>query len=240
MATADERFEQVLIAADADKVAEARKTGVLRDVQIMGFESKNGYGYDPAAIQANRTRFEGMTVGLDHDYKLGPLTLDNTWGTLKNVNERGRRGDLHFNAKHRRTDEILHDVEFGTRPVALSPVCAKCVEETRDGKRVVTSFEATRVDVVINAATNRTMFNQSGPKDAEGRELPPPGSGPGADPRLEQALAKIAALEAKVAKIETTSPATVASDVKRSEDALKARGVNLEQFHDDFGTGKIR
>ena len=100
-----ERFEQIAIAADSDKIAEARQTGVLRDVQIMGFESKNGYSYDAAAITANRARFEGMTIGLDHDYKLGPLTLANTWGTMKNVAESGRRGDLHFNRAHARTNE---------------------------------------------------------------------------------------------------------------------------------------
>lgn len=232
----EERFEQFGLAADADKVAEARKTGILRDVQIMGFESKNGYFYDPEAIAANRSRFENMVIGIDHDYKLGPLTTTNTWGTMKNVSESGRRGDLHFNQKHGRTEELLHDIEFGTRPVALSPVCGKCKEESKDGRRVVTSFEATRLDVVINAATNKTMFNQSGPTDNEGRDLPPPK----VDERLEQALTELAALKAKVAKIETTAPATISTVVKEIEQNFEQRGIDLTKFHDDFSTGKIK
>lgn len=221
----DLRFEQIAIAADADKVAEARETGILRDVQIMGFESKNGYFYEPEAIRENRSRFEGMTIGLDHDYKLGPLTLENTWGTMRDVVESGRRGNLHFNREHGRTKEILEDIERGTRPVALSPVCGNCLEQTVEGKRRVTKFEATRLDVVVGAATNKTMFNQAEPETP----LPPP-----ADPRLEQALASIEKLEAKLKKLETTAPATVATTVERMEQNLKARGVDLDAFHDSF------
>ncbi len=240
----EERFEQILISADADKVAEARKTGILRDVQIMGFESKNGYSYAPEAIAANRSRFEGMSVGVDHDYKLGPLTRENTWGTMRNVSETGRRGDLHFNQKHPVTEEYLHDIEFATRPAALSPVCGKCVEETRDGRRIVTAFEATRLDVVMGAATNKTMFNQAGPetppgnpRDAEGRPLPPPKVD---DTRLEQALAELAAMKDRLKKLETTAPATVATTVARMEQDLTARGIDLTAFHDQFVTGKIK
>ena len=233
---AEERFEQILIYADADKVSEARKTGILRDVQIRGFESKNGYCYDGEGIAANRSRFEGMVVGIDHDYKLGPLTTANTWGTMKAVSENARRGDLHFNQKHARTEEFLHDIEFGTRPVALSPVCSKCVETTRDGKRVVTSFEATRLDLVINAATNRTMFNQAEPEKPK-EPMPPTMA---ADTRLEQALKDIESLKATIKKFEAIAPAAVSATVDKMEQGFKERGINLEQFHDQFVTGKIK
>jgi hypothetical protein len=155
----EERSEQFSLSADADKID--RESGVLRGVKIMGSRSKHGYDFESSAIAANRSRFEGMAVGLDHDYKAGPLTIDHTWGTLRDVDATGSRGDLHFNKSHPRTEQILENIEREIGPVSLSPVYEQFTEENRSGRRVVTSFVAKRIDVVVGGATTRTMFEQA-------------------------------------------------------------------------------
>lgn len=154
-----ERLESYFIPDDRID----RENGVLKRVRVMGLSSAHGYDYDPAAIASNRSRFEGMLVGLDHDYNLGPITIDKAWGVLKSVDESSQWADLHFNRAHTRTEQLLEMIERGIGPLALSPVTKGCVEENRNGRRVVTRFEAARIDLVVGGATTKTMFEQAPP-----------------------------------------------------------------------------
>ena len=153
----EERFEQQAILVPADRID--REAGILKRVHVMGVKSRHGYAYSIEAQRAVYARYEGMPVGIDHDYRLGPLTTDHTWGVIRNpeVDATGTWGDLHYNRAHVRTEQLLESIERGIGPLGLSAITTKCVEKDK----VVCSFEPLRLDIVVGAATTRTMFEQS-------------------------------------------------------------------------------
>ena len=150
-----ELFEQAAVAHPRID----RKAGVIRHVHVMGNQSKHGYRYSLEAQRAVAARYEGMPVGIDHDYQSKPMKVADTFGTLRNptVDTEGTWADLHFLTRHEQAPAILEDIERGTGIFALSSVNGKVME--RDG--VVISFVPGRVDVVVGGATTRTVLEQA-------------------------------------------------------------------------------
>jgi len=150
-------FEQASMATDKPQID--RAAGILRRVHLMGPVSKHGYSYALDAMKAVAQRFEGMAVGVDHDYRSGPLTDDHTWGNVRGpieVDPKGLWGDLHFVKAHVRSEQLLESIERGLRDVALSPV----VDVYEEKGKTVTKFSPRRIDVVIGGATTKSMFEQ--------------------------------------------------------------------------------
>ena len=130
--------------------------GVIHHVHVLGNVSKWGYRYSTEAQKAAAPRFEGMLVGIDHDYQSNPLRVGEAFGTLRNpsVDADGTWADLHYLTTHEQAPMILEDLDRGTGIFALSSVSSKAVEQ----RGVITSFLPTRCDVVAGGATTKTLL----------------------------------------------------------------------------------
>ena len=150
-------FEQ----ADLGKPRIDREAGILRHVHVLGPVSNHGYSYTADAIQAAHTKFEGMRVGINHDYKNNPLKVEDSWGTLSNptCDADGIWADLSYLKSHTLTEQILEDIERDTHIFGLSSVNA--YPRAYEGKKEVGAFMPVRVDVVAGAATTKTFFESA-------------------------------------------------------------------------------
>ena len=147
-----ELFEQ--FSVDHPQVDRAK--GIIHRVHVLGNKSKHGYTYGIDAQKAVFSRFEGMPVGLDHNYQSAPMKVSEAFGTLRGpyVDEAGTWADLHYLTTHEQAPAILEDVERGTGIFALSSVNGKVVEKAG----VITSFIPGRVDVVVGGAVERQLL----------------------------------------------------------------------------------
>lgn len=230
----DVRYEGEGVLRHESAVSDVRPTidrakNLLIGVRIMNAKpTRKDYFYGLAAQKAVVQRYEGMVTGIDHDYKQGPPTLERSFGKVVKsyCDENGTLGDIQFNPGHQRCEQILADAETGLNTISLSAVCSRCEQHGNE----VTAFVPAGLDFVVNAGQTTKLFEQAAaavdPKTVAAVAAP--------DNRLEQALAKIDALEGKLTKLEQVSPATVAADVQRTEQALAKRGINLDEFHDSF------
>lgn len=160
-----ERFEQTPFKLQAENIDEAN--GILRNVFLLGTKSEKGYEYLPEGHETNRANFEQMLVGVDHDYKLGPLTSDVAWAVVRSpycTPEGTFAKEVHFLQSHAKTPSIIESLKRGLGIFAVSPVTTDCVESPR-GK--VRKFRAVRCDVVVGggATTGRRFFEQHAEPD---------------------------------------------------------------------------
>lgn len=192
-----------------------REAGVINRAHVLGTQSKHGYAYSVEAMRPNQARFEGMAVGIDHDYAQKPLRVEDAWGTLRNitVDDKGVWGDLHYLKSHVRTEQILEDIERGTGLFALSCVNARVIE--RD--KVVTAFLPTRVDLVAGGATTKTVLEQA----------PIEPVSPAVNPEELAALkAEVAALKAAQTKFEQFQ----AAHAHAAAAVVQAESLDLKKF----------
>lgn len=136
-----------------------KDAGIIRGVRVLGIDSKHGYSYDIEGQRRACPMFEQMAVGLDHDYKGGPMQVADAWGVLTNpgVDEKGTYADLKYIIKHEQTPAIIDDLERGLGLFSLSSVN----RVLREQGKVVLDFRPTRVDLVVRGATTRTLLEQS-------------------------------------------------------------------------------
>jgi hypothetical protein len=182
--------------------------------------TRKDYFYGLAAQQAVVTKYEGMVTGLNHDYKQGPPVIERSLGKVVKAytDDNGTLFDIQYNPAHERMEQILTDAETGLNTISLSCICTRCEQHGNE----VTSFVPAGVDFVVNAGQTTKMFEQATQ------------STPATDTRLEQALKDIELVKSKLTRMEQVSPAIVAADVQRMEQALTKRGVDLDAFHDSF------
>lgn len=197
-----------------------RESGVIHRVHVLGNVSKHGYSYATEAQEEAKTRFEGMPVGIDHNYQRTPMKVEETFGKLVKieVDGKGTWADLHYLKTHSLAEQILEDAERGTGIFALSPVADVLLE--RDA--VVKKFVPRRVDVVVGGATTKSLFEQA-----------PPGADVSADAlrrELADVKAELADVKARQVKYEQfVSPrATVEAAVQKATE-----GIDLQKFWRD-------
>jgi hypothetical protein len=153
MSEVTEIFEQSEFKPQIDE-----ENGVLSHVHILGKLSTHGHSYSDDAINASKSRFEELVVGLNHDYTSSPIKIQDTWGTLRNIStdKDGVWGDLHYLKSHSLTPQVIEDAKKGTNLFALSMAGVNVVKE---GK-VIKSFIPARVDLVTKSATTKNLFEQ--------------------------------------------------------------------------------
>ena len=204
-----------------------REKNLLIGVRAMNAKpTRKDYFYGLEAQKAVATKYEGMIVGVDHDYKQGPPTIERSFGKVAKsyTDDLGTLFDVQFNPAHARTEQILKDAETGLNTISLSCITTNCRQEGKEVK----SFEPAGVDFVVNAGQTTKMFEQA---DKSGATPATPSADAVA---FEQMRTELAALKSKVTLLEQVQPAAVATDVQRMEQNLKTRGVDLDKFHDDF------
>src|SRR5262245_16620847 len=99
-----------------------KERGIIRNVKIVGHNSKNGRQYTPAALRSAAPLYEGASVNLNHA-KTSPRGYEDRVGTIRNVHYvegSGLYGDLHFNPMHPIANQLVYDAEFAPERVGLS------------------------------------------------------------------------------------------------------------------------
>ena len=189
----DTRREQATAVAK-DRID--REEGLLRRVHILGRNSAHGYEYSLEAHRSALPRWEGITVGIDHNYSSAPTKTVEAWGTLEGpfeVDENGTWGNLRFLKKHVLTEQTLEQIETGIGNLGLSPVN----RVLREQNKTVLEFFPTRVDIVAGAATVKGVFEQAPAESV----APPP------DTRVEQLAQRVTQLETQLQQFATNRQA---------------------------------
>lgn len=156
--TLSESMRQVDLSSSIDQ-----ENGVIHGVQVLGFESKNGYDYPAKVVEKAVQLYEGVEVNLGHIKDAGQeRVLIDGWGVLKNprfVASEGIKGDLHYLKTHPETPIVLERISRGF-PAGLSHVAEAVMAKARKGKRgLVESIErVVSVDFVRKPATNTSLF----------------------------------------------------------------------------------
>lgn len=143
----------------------AESDNVIRNVRILGAESKNGRSYAEEAMRKAAGLYEGARLNFNHgDRKnAGKERPFEDWvGELRNVRydatDKALYGDAHILASDPRTPKLYEAVQRFPKKFGLSHV-AEGTEKRRNGKTVVESITAVAsVDIVTSPATNAGIF----------------------------------------------------------------------------------
>lgn len=138
--------------------------GIVKNVKILGMESRHGYRYSPTALKNAVELYEGVRVNIDHPDRKTPgaaRSYLSRFGSLKNVRfveGDGLRGDHHFNPQHTIAKTYAWDADNDPSACGFSHNAKGPLVEGRDGL-VCESIEAVRsVDLVADAATTASLF----------------------------------------------------------------------------------
>lgn len=150
-----------------------RARGVIENVKVLGFKSRNNHGLQEAENGTEYTRecceravplYEGADVLVDHATRRTEARGSaDIFGQLRNVRlaEDGIRADLHFLKSHPLAERVCEDVERSLGVYGLSHDASAGRERfDRQNKRlVIESIAAVRsVDLVRKPATNRNLW----------------------------------------------------------------------------------
>ncbi len=137
---------------------------LLKDVRILGVESRNGGGkrrYKLDALRAAIPLFEGEGVSTNHNYEAAekgrPRDYTDRLGFLRDVkcDDAGLYGDWQLNPKLAISEAIKWDYEHGTKKVGLSWIGdGDCDPGTQDVFRINKVFS---VDMVQKPATTTSL-----------------------------------------------------------------------------------
>lgn len=181
-------FEQVGLTADP-------REPILRNVKVLGFNSKNGRRYTPEAAREALALYEGCMVNFDHPStdpsarrsvrdRLGKLE------GLKIVEGDGIRGNLRYNPEHADAKAIRWFAQNMPEALGLSHNAVGQGVEEQDGTFTVHRIPKVRsVDLVADPATTKGLYESMDPMMMDGG-LPEETEG-GSDDALLNAAAEI-------------------------------------------------
>lgn len=152
------------VAAAHDRID--REAGVIYGVHVLGAESRNGRRYSEQAMQTGVSLYENRVVYVDHR-KGAPAerSLLEAFGHLKSLRREGEKvvGDLHYLKTHAAAPQLLERIER-EMPIGLSHDAEGPMDRT--GRIVEDLTHVYSVDLVLNPATNQSLF------ESEGRRVP--------------------------------------------------------------------
>lgn len=149
-----------------------RDAGVIRNVRILGNNSRNGRRYTTEAIHGAVAMYEGRAVNLDHPPKGDPHRVRNVserFGWLSGVREGndGLYGDMHYLKAHPQAGAVVEAAERNPQLIGLSHNAD--IRFKRD-KGVEVAYEiigVRSVDLVSDPATTRSLFESAEPERKE-------------------------------------------------------------------------
>lgn len=166
-ATASRKYSRLTESNKFHLGAESIDRGncLIRNVKVLGLESRNGRRYAADAVKRAIPLYEAVMVCIDHCYedKKGRKTGER-WGRLVNVRQDDRGdlfADLQYLNEHPMTELILEQIErFGDGGLSHD---ADGHMERSNGSVIVTDIRKVfSVDFVLNPATNENLFESEG------------------------------------------------------------------------------
>lgn len=160
----------LMLASEATKANRVSKDGVMKNVHVLGLESKNGLIYADAISEAVTSGiYNGIDVYLNHD-KTDTSRFDNITakiGILENTTEAadGIHGDLQLNVKHPYYEAIVWWADKFPDRLGLSHVADLKVGPNKVVEKIV---RPRTVDLVSKPATTRGIFSEAVETHKEG------------------------------------------------------------------------
>lgn len=207
---------------------------VIRDVKVLGLESKNNRYYPKETVAAAVKLYEGVRVNVNHtDHPHQSRRYEERIGVLRGVHlkdgDKGLYGNFHYNPKHVLAEQLIWDAKNLPENVGFShDVTGVTTTDKKSGKVIVEEITAVRsVDLVADPATTNSLYESEGTMEPETAVAPAPEAPPvEADPKE----AVKAAFKAKILKIldgdgdVTTMKTEIGNILKQQEKAMKALG----------------
>jgi len=141
-----------------------REAGIVRNVKLLGRESKNGRIYSDKAMREAAALYIGKPIFFDHNVtsatnrKYGDRFGEVLTATVRPT---GVFGDFRYNKKHPLAEQVLHDIEANTEGVGFSPDHYGNGPLDNRGSRMVETIRLVKsLDIVANPATNHS-FSES-------------------------------------------------------------------------------
>jgi hypothetical protein len=141
-----------------------REAGMIRNVKLIGFESKNGRTYPAKALKTAVHLYEGAKVNLDHPEKSPSQArrYSDRIGVIRNarfVEGQGIYSDFRFNPKHPAAEQLCWDAENAPESLGFSHNAILRVGGTTNGKEVIEQIVSIRsMDLVADPATTTSLF----------------------------------------------------------------------------------
>jgi len=164
----------------SNNVSVVREEGVIKNVKLIGFESKNGRSYPPSVLKAAVHLYEGAKVNIDHPERdpAQPRKYSERFGVIRNVRfveGQGNFGDFHFNPKHSLAEQVCWDAEHNPEALGFSHNAFLKVGSVKQGKEVIEQIVSIRsMDLVADPATTKSLFESE--EYPMGEETPVVGS----------------------------------------------------------------
>jgi len=149
-----------------------REASTVSGLKILGTSSANGRDYPLKTLRESVRLYEGVPVYFDHLECGQQRRYGDRFGNMTNVRATndGLYGDLVYNPKHPLAEQVLHDIEAGTKDVGCSPDHYGR-GPTQNGRRIVEAITSVKsVDIVANPATNKS-FSESTRQGTDAMEL---------------------------------------------------------------------
>ena len=143
-----------------------QQAGLVRDVKVVGLQSRNGRRYQRQALQEATQLYEGAPVYVDHG--TGARSYRDRIGRLERVRlaEDGLRADLRINPKHELAEQLFWDAQHAPENVGLSHHVEARVRRDEDGTLIVEQIARVRsVDLVAEPATTASLFEGTDTQD---------------------------------------------------------------------------
>jgi hypothetical protein len=160
-----------------------RDAGLIKNVKLIGFESKNGRTYPPKALKAAVHLYEGAKVNLDHPEKSPSQSrrYSDRIGVIRNarfVEGQGVYSDFRFNPKHPAAEQLCWDAENAPESLGFSHNAILRVGGTTNGREVIEQIVSIRsMDLVADPATTTSLFESEEYMDPSAPPNQPDASG---------------------------------------------------------------
>ena len=141
-----------------------RENSIIRNVKVLGLESRNGRIYLPEGVKAAVPLYEGARVNVSHPPKNNPNApreYGDRIGALENVTfNNGLFADFKINPEHALAKQLLWDAENAPHNVGLSHHAeGRVAKQKVNGKIVIEAIlSVTSVDLVADPATTSGLF----------------------------------------------------------------------------------
>jgi hypothetical protein len=161
-----------------------REAGVVRNVKLIGFESKNGRVYPPHVLKAAVHLYENAKVNIDHPVSgaTEARSYSDRFGMIKAVRfveGSGLFGDFHYNPKHQVAEQFAWDAENNPASMGFSHNATLRLGPKTNGKQVIESIIAIRsMDLVADPATTTSLFESEDPNAMDDQPMTPSASDP--------------------------------------------------------------
>ncbi|MDO4587373.1 MAG: hypothetical protein Q4C95_08755 [Planctomycetia bacterium] len=137
--------------------------GIVRNVKIVGLESRNGRIYPEDTLKKAVNLYENSKVNLNHSDENNTCSrkYQDRFGAIKNIRYKPNDGlyaDFYFNPKHVLAEQFLWDAKNRPENLGMSHNVEAIVSK-RDNKQIVDEILSVKsVDIVADPATTNGLF----------------------------------------------------------------------------------